>query len=120
MKGWPYPGRRRTIKGMKVEMLVVPGCPHESAAAEVLTAALRDIGLGALGYTVRVIDSQDTAEQRHFVGSPTICMDGLDIFAEPDRPAALACRIYPGGTGVPELRDLRQALKEAAAVSTSR
>jgi len=108
------------MNGMEVELLVVPGCPHESGAADVLAAALKDIGLGTVGYTVTVIDSQDDAEQRHFVGSPTFSVDGADVFAEPDRPAALACRIYPGGGGVPELRDLRQALKRAAAVSTAR
>ncbi len=108
------------MKSVRVELLVVPGCPHESAAAAVLSAALQDIGLGTLGYTVTVIDSAHDAEQCHFVGSPTICVDGADIFPEPDRPAALACRIYPGQRGVPELRALRQALKRAAAASTSR
>lgn len=106
---------------MRIELLVVPGCPHESAAAGVLTQAMADIGLGSVGFAVTVIDSQRAAARRQFIGSPTICVDGADVFPEPGRPASFACRIYPGGQlGVPELRDLRQALKRAAAVATTR
>jgi hypothetical protein len=107
------------MRGVRIELLVVADCPHEAAAADLLATALAEVGLASVGYTVTVIDSQDDAERRHFVGSPTICVDGVDIFAEPDRPAAVACRIYPGGAGVPPLRDLRQALKKAAALSAS-
>ncbi len=109
------------MNGMKVELLVVSECPHESSAAAVLTRALADIGLGSVGFTVTVIDSQEVADLRQFIGSPTICVDGEDVFPEPGRPTSIACRVYPGPqAGVPELRDLRQALKKAAAVSTSR
>jgi hypothetical protein len=45
---------------------------------------------------VKVIDTQEEADSRHFVGSPTICADGSDVFPEPDRPASIACRLYPG------------------------
>jgi hypothetical protein len=105
---------------VKVELLVVPQCPHELAAAAVLTQALADIGLAAVGYSVLVIGSQEDADRHRFVGSPTICVDGDDIFPEPERPASLACRLYPRGrSGVPELRELRQGLKRAAAEATS-
>lgn len=67
-----------------------------------------------------VVHSQEEAEARHFVGSPTSCLDGADVFPEPDQPAALAYRMYPGARGVPELRDLRQAVKWAAAASMRR
>lgn len=102
---------------MDIELLVVPDCPHEAAAAERLRAALDDVGLVAVSFTVTVLDTQEKAEVRHFVGSPTFCLDGADIFPELDQPASLACRLYPGTRGVPELRDLRRALKRAAAAS---
>lgn len=110
----------RTIIGMDIELLVVPDCPNEARAAALLRSALDDIGLGSVDYTVIVIDTQDAAERRHFVGSPTISVDGEDIFAEPERPSSVACRVYPGPSGVPELRDLRQALKRAAAETVPR
>lgn len=107
------------MDSMRIELLVVPECAHESAAAEVLTTALADVGLGSVGFTVTVIDSQEDADRRHFIGSPTICVDGEDVFPEPGRPSSVACRLYPGqGAGAPELRDLRQDLKRAAALST--
>ncbi|MEO5709387.1 MAG: hypothetical protein ABIQ59_06165 [Nocardioidaceae bacterium] len=105
---------------MDIELLVVPDCPHEAGAAELLRTALDDVGLGASGVAVDVVHSQEEAEARYFVGSPTFCLDGADVFPEPDQPAALACRLYPGARGVPELRDLRQALKRAAAASMTR
>lgn len=105
---------------MRIELLVVPECPHASMVAEVLAQALADIGLGSVGFSVAVIDSQEDADRRHFIGSPTICVNGEDVFPEPGRPASIACRLYPGtGVGAPELRDLRQALKPAAALATS-
>ncbi len=105
---------------MDIELLVVPDCPHEASTAELLRTALDDVGLGAMGFAVTVIDSQEEAEARHFVGSPTICLDGADVFPHPDQPASIACRLYPGADGVPDLRDLRQALKRAAAASVAR
>jgi hypothetical protein len=100
---------------MDVELLVVPDCPNEVQAAAILRSALDDVGLKSVGFTVTVIDAQDAAERRHFVGSPTITVNGRDLFDEPGRPSSVACRIYPGAGGVPPLRELRQALKRAAA-----
>ena len=102
---------------MRIELLVVPDCPHEAVAAELLTAALEDVGLGPVGFTITVIDTKADADRRHFVGSPTFSVDGQDLFSEAGRDAAVACRIYPGPGGLPQLRDVRQALKRAAAVS---
>lgn len=107
--------------GMRVELLVVPDCPHESAAARLLAEALADVGLGSVEFAVTVIESQADADRRHFIGSPTFSVDGQDVFPEADRPASIACRVYAAGeNGVPPVRDLRQALKRAAATATLR
>jgi hypothetical protein len=105
------------MDGMRIELLVVHACPHEAKAADVLATALQDIGLGSVGFKRVFVDSQQDAERRHFLGSPTICLDRADVFPEPDATAGLACRIYPNGAGVPTVRDLRQALNRAAALS---
>jgi glutaredoxin len=102
---------------MHIELLVVPDCPHEAAAAELITTAVADTGVRAT-ITHTIIASEDRARQRGFVGSPTILLNGSDPFAPPGAPIALACRLYstPDGLhGVPGLRDLRQALKRVAA-----
>ena len=107
------------MDGMRIELLVVSDCPHEAAAAQLLTSALEDVGLGSVGYTLTIIDTQADADQSHFIGSPTFSVDSQDLFPEPGRDPSVACRIYPNAGGLPELRDLRQALKRAAAESAA-
>jgi hypothetical protein len=77
------------------ELLVVPDCPNSWAAQELLCSRLRAGGLPGTPVRVSVLDSLRAAEQRGLVGSPTILINGVDPFAAPGRPAALA-RIYPG------------------------
>ncbi len=68
--------------------------------------------------TSTTIVDQHQVERRGFPGSPTILVDGSDPFARSDRPAPLACRLYPtsdGLRGIPPLPDLEDALERAAA-----
>lgn len=105
------------MTGMHVELLVVPDCPNAAPATALLRAALDDVGLHDVEIRTIVIDSQQAAERRGFVGSPTIRIDGDDPFAVAGQTSALACRVYPsagGPSGLPDLRQLRQALKRAA------
>lgn len=65
---------------------------------------------------ISVIASQQQAEEREFVGSPTILVDGVDPFAVAGQSAAFACRVYatPAGlSGVPPLGDVVCALTAA-------
>jgi hypothetical protein len=102
---------------MEIELLVVADCPHETAAAELITTAVADTGVQAR-VTHTVVTSLDQARRRGFPGSPTILVNGSDPFADRAAPAAMACRLYPtpeGLRGVPALEDLRQALQRVAA-----
>lgn len=101
---------------MKIEILVVPDCPHTEPAAELLRRALNDVGLRGATVTTRVVTGQGEAEQLGFTGSPTFLIDGHDPFVEAGRPAGLACRVYrtpEGLSGLPSLDHLRQALTGA-------
>lgn len=100
---------------MYVEVLVVPECPHQRQAIELLDTALADIGLGRLTPTVTVITTPDEAAAKRFAGSPTFSMNGRDVLAAPGQTPSLSCRLYPGTGGLPDIRVLRQALKTAAA-----
>ncbi|GGM18623.1 hypothetical protein GCM10011594_43380 [Nakamurella endophytica] len=102
---------------MRIKLVVLADCPHEEAAAALLRGALDDIGLGSQSFEVVMVESPAMAEQMHFLGSPTFTVEGRDLFDEPGRTAALACRVYPGGRPLPGLRELRRVLKEAAAVA---
>jgi hypothetical protein len=105
-----------TGEHVDLEVLVVLDCPHSAAAQDLLRSVLLDAGWPATAIRVTVIASQREAEQRGFVGSPTILINGVDPFAEPGRTAALACRIYPGPhgpSGLPPADQLRAALTKS-------
>ena len=105
---------------MKLTLLVTPDCPHEGSAAALLRTALDDVGLTGATFTTTVVATTEEATRIGFIGSPTILVDGEDPFAAPGARPALACRIYhspTGPSGVPPLRELRQALKRAAAAA---
>ncbi len=102
---------------LQIELLVVPGCPNEGVAAELIATAVADTGVAST-VTRTVIVTEAEAEQRSFIGSPTILLNGLDAFPVSQASVGLACRLYstPDGLrGVPGLRDLRQSLKRTAA-----
>ncbi|MEU7019248.1 hypothetical protein ABZ990_01130 [Streptomyces sp. NPDC046203] len=106
--------------GVRVEVLVVPDCPHQGPAEERAREALADVGLAGRVVTTRVIADEEAAERAGFTGSPTILVDGRDPFA-PDGAAkpALTCRLYrtPDGLdGVPDRAALRRALEAALAI----
>lgn len=100
---------------MQIALMVVAGCPHRDAAHALLRGALDDIGLASAAFDVAVVDTQEEAEATGFLGSPSFVVDGRDVFPLPGHPAGLACRVYEQGQPLPGLRDLRRALKEAAA-----
>ena len=105
---------------VEVELLLVPECPNARPAEVLLRTALRAVGLASTPIRVSVIGSQRAAEQRGFVGSPTILINGRDPFVDPGRPPALACRVYPSSTGpagLPPAAQLRGALAAAASAT---
>ena len=99
-----------------IELLVVPDCPNESRALLALESAFERVGLREQSVRVTVITSQDEAQERGFIGSPTILIDGVDPFGVPGQSPAVACRVYatPAGmSGVPPLGDVVTALAAA-------
>lgn len=117
---WPRSGVAETAGSadagcVDVDLLVIADCPHRETAESVLRTALDDVGLGRVPIRVTVVETQRDAENRHFPGSPTILIDGRDPFAQTGAPPALACRVYRDNAASPDLGELRQALKRAAA-----
>jgi hypothetical protein len=92
-----------------VELLIWPGCPSHPAALAELRAALD----GRAEVLVREIASEDDAVAERFPGSPTIRVDGADLFPT-DEPPSLACRVYRLADGrfspTPDPDQLRAAL----------
>ena len=97
---------------MEIQVLYFAGCPNaEAAQARVLEAAA---GLPDVTVVTQQVDSPEDAERAGMRGSPTILVDGVDLFAEPGTEMSWACRLYrdPHGTaaGVPSVDQLTQAL----------
>ena len=100
---------------MRVELLVVPSCPHENVAAERLRQALDDAGHATIPVEVRSMTVEAVAGTPKFAGSPTILIDGADPFAEQaSGSGAFSCRVYRGEAGLsgaPSVEQLRQVLR---------
>jgi hypothetical protein len=102
---------------MEVELLWWQGCPSTPEALEQLRAALREEGLGEEVELVEV-ESDEQAERERFPGSPTIRIDGADLFPPGEgEPVGLSCRVYRLRDGrpspTPDPADLREAVRRA-------
>lgn len=94
-----------------IELLVIEGCPNSAVAAERVHQVLAKMGKSHLPVTERVLDSNAQIIGTAFAGSPTICVDGVDLFnALPT--TELACRVYQtpkGLQGAPTVEQLFEA-----------
>lgn len=100
---------------VRVELLVVPNCPHEYVASQRLRQALDDTGHASTPVEVREVTAEAAAGTPEFAGSPTILVNGADPFAaQAAGIGAVSCRIYHGETGLagaPSVEQLRQVLR---------
>ena len=61
----------------------------------------------------RLVETDEDATATRFHGSPSIAVDGVDLFADEDAPVGLSCRMYQtpnGPAGSPTLHQLRHAI----------
>ncbi len=98
---------------MKVEILYFDGCPTYVAAERATREALAEEGIEA-GVELVAVNTDEEAQELRFPGSPTIRVDGRDLFPIPKRAAyALGCRMYAtpeGLKGSPTPEMLKDAL----------
>ena len=103
---------------MDVEVQYVEGCPNWLEARVALREAL--VRAGCAAQEIRSVQVRD-AEHAHalgFLGSPSIVVDGRDLFADagPDAAATegrFACRLYvtpAGRAGAPTVEQVVDAL----------
>lgn len=96
---------------MDIALLYFDGCPNWKLADERLAA----IAAERSGATVtrHLVETVDEAERLGFRGSPSILVNGVDVFADDDDGVGLSCRVYrtPDGlAGAPTLEQLQQVL----------
>lgn len=99
---------------MRVKLLYFDGCPSYRTAAMTLEQVFVEEGIDASIEMIRVVD-EDDAVSKQFVGSPTLRVNGMDLF--PDQMSgvyAMQCRVYPtpeGFRSAPSKEMLRGALQ---------
>lgn len=97
---------------MQASLLYFEGCPSWQEAGRRLRVALDQLGRAAVHIDYVLVES-GTAPG--FRGSPTILVDGTDLFPGGAVSEELTCRVYRGESGlggVPDLADLVTALRE--------
>lgn len=104
---------------MRIEVLYFKGCPNHEPAVSQIQSALTAEGIEAFVEEVEVLDAA-TAQEKGFLGSPSIRVDGLDIepAARNQQAFGFGCRSYSDSegrrSGLPTLALIRQALIEAS------
>jgi hypothetical protein len=79
---------------MKVEVLYFDGCPTYESATNTLLAVLAEEGVEAEVQIVAV-NTDEEAKRLQFPGSPTIRVEGEDLFPAGEREGwGLGCRVY--------------------------
>jgi len=103
---------------VKVEVLYFDGCPTYRTAEKTLRDVLAEEGILAEVELVAVNTDQE-ARRLGFPGSPTIRVEGKDLFPVSEREDwQLGCRVYAtpeGLKGFPTTEMLREALAEEGA-----
>ncbi len=101
---------------MDIALLYFDGCPSWKVADE----RLRAIAADRPDITVRHhrVDTVEEADRVGFRGSPSILVDGVDVFADADADAGvgLSCRLYQtpdGPAGAPSVDQLRAVIPDA-------
>jgi hypothetical protein len=101
---------------MKIELLYFDTCPSYQTARALLDQVLAEERIIASVEMVQVHGDED-AVLNQFVGSPTLRVNGVDLFAEQASGVyAMQCRVYrtpEGLKGWPTKEMIRAALKGA-------
>lgn len=101
---------------MELEVLHIEDCPNWREAGARAARALARAGRTDTPVTFRLLRSPDDAARTVFAGSPTLALDGVDLFPSDGRTADLACRVYitaQGLSGLPTEDQIVDALKRA-------
>jgi hypothetical protein len=96
----------------EITLFYFDGCPSWQSALENLEKVLESEQIPAQ-ITLVKIDSDAQAQKEHFLGSPSIRVNGVDLWPEERANYSLSCRVYHtpmGMRGSPTLEMLREKL----------
>jgi hypothetical protein len=109
-----YRGSRFIVAGMDIMLLYFEDCPNWRIAQHRLAVLASE--RPGLTVTCRLVETLAEAERVGFLGSPSIQVDGVDLFPQAGAQVGLSCRRYPtsdGYEGAPTLEQLRSVLADA-------
>ena len=87
---------------MDIALLYFNDCPNWKIADErlaIIAAERADLTVSR-----HLVETVEEAERVGFHGSPSILVDGVDLFADPDTAVGLSCRIYATPDGPTTVR----------------
>jgi hypothetical protein len=96
---------------MDITLLYFDGCPNwetTDAHLRILAGERPDLRV-----TRRLVTTPEDAQATGFRGSPSVLVNGIDAFADPDAPVGLTCRVFQtpdGPAGSPTLAQLHEVL----------
>ena len=108
---------------MELEVLHLEDCPNWQEAGVRASHALSGAGRPDIRVTYRLLRTPEEAATTAFAGSPTLALDGVDLFPSDGGTADLACRVYvtPHGlAGLPTEGQIVDALVKTPSASNSR
>ena len=85
---------------MEFEVLSIEDCPNSVEATNRLREALTVAGYPSVPVAHRVLRAGTDVDGTAFAGSPTITLDGEDLFPTDAAISDLACRIYSTPDGL--------------------
>ncbi len=97
---------------MDVELLYFEDCPSWEKALANLRTALAEQG-GSAEIRVVKIENAEDAQLRGFLGSPSIHVDGIDLWPDERRGSFWGCRVYrspEGFRGEPTVKMIQEKL----------
>jgi hypothetical protein len=102
---------------MRIRFLYFEDCPSHDEALKRLLEVMSEEGVISNIEMIK-IETEAQAREHHFVGSPTILVNGRDIVPiDSDTPFRLACRVYTLEDGrispLPSRETVRKALRSA-------
>jgi len=103
------------MAAMDLEILHIDDCPNWREAGDRLREALACAGLGEMPIGFRLLRTAEDAAGTGFAGSPTITVDGTDLFPSNGRTSDLACRIYVTPSGLAGLPTVDQLIERIVA-----
>jgi hypothetical protein len=95
-------------------ILYFEDCPSWKNAVALLESAIKQLDLDANVDLIRA-ETDEAAQEQHFVGSPSIRLNGEDLFPVDHENYALGCRVYQtpeGMRGWPTKQMLEAAIAE--------